>query len=92
LEERRRRNDLVEMFKITNSKGYVNFLEQLRFLGNMSTKPHNKRIHHELVKKKCRYHYLTNMVVNDWNSLWQDAIDSTNKKTFKNKNDKILNF
>ena len=92
LEERRRRGDLIEMYKITNSTGYVNFLEPLRFFDNMSRGRHNKRMHRELVKKRCRYHYLTNRVVDDWNSLSQDAIDSLNKNTFKNKIDKIFKF
>ena len=90
LEERRRRGYL--MFKITNSTDYINFVETLRFFDNMSRDRHNKRLHRQLVKKRCRYNYLTNRVVDDWNTLTQEAIDSTNKNTFKNKIDKILNF
>ena len=92
LEERRRRGDLIEMYKIINLNGYINFLEPMRFFDNMSRGRHNKRIHRELVKKTCRYHYFTNRVVDDWNSLSQDAIDSPNKNIFKNKIDKILKF
>jgi ribonucleases P/MRP protein subunit RPP40 len=78
LEERRRRGDLIEMFKIINSNGYTNFLEPLKFFDNMSRSRHSKRIHRELVKNTCRYHYFANRVIDDWNSLSQDAIDKTN--------------
>jgi len=87
-EDRRRRGYLIEMFKLTNSKGYVNFLEPLRFLGTCPEVVTTKGFTVNWLKRV----YLTNRVVNDWNSLSQDAIDSTNKNTFKNKIDKILNF
>ena len=73
LEERRRRGDLIEMYKIINLNGYINFLEPMRFFDNMSRGRHYKRIHRELVRKTCRYHYFINRVVDDWNSLSQDA-------------------
>ena len=92
LEERRRRGDLIEMYKITNSENYINLEEPLSFFDNMSRGRHNKRLHRSLDKKTCRHNFLTNRVVNDWNALSQDAIDSKNKNIFKNKIDKILNL
>ena len=95
LEERRRRGDLIEMFKIKNSPNYINFVEPLRYFDSISRNRHNKRIHREVVKTgrvRCRHNFLTNRVVEDWNSLTQEAIDSTNKNLFKNRIDKILNF
>ena len=92
LEDRRRRGDLIEMFKIVNSDNYVKFEEPLRFFDNMSRGRHNKRLHRSLDKKTCRYNFITNRVVNDWNSLSQEAIDSANKNIFKNRIDKILNL
>lgn len=95
LEERRRRGDLIEMFKIKNSPNYINFVEPLRYFNNISRNRHNKSIHREVVKTgrvRCRHNFLTIRVVEDWNSLTQEAIDSTNKNLFKNRIDKILNF
>ena len=57
LQERRRRGDLIEMYKTVNSNGYINLIEPLRFFDNMSRGHHSKRIHWELVKKRCRYHF-----------------------------------
>ena len=46
----------------------------------------------KLVELDADINFLTNRVVEDWNSLTQEAIDSTNKNLFKNRIDKILNF
>ncbi|XP_065675757.1 uncharacterized protein LOC136091965 [Hydra vulgaris] len=92
LQERRRRGDLIEIFKILNSTEYIRFEEPLSFYNSMSRYCHNKRLHRQYTKKFCSYYYLTNRVVGDWNLLSQDAIDSVNKNTFKNRIDKILNF
>ena len=60
------------MFKIKNSPNYINFLEPLRYFDSISRNRHKKRLNRESVKTgktKCRHHFLTNRVVNDWNSL-----------------------
>ena len=92
LEKKKGRGGLIEMYKITHSIEYGSFEKPLKFFDNMSRNRHNKRLHRELAKKRCRYHYLTNRVVDDWNSLSQEAIDSKSKNEFKNKIDKIFNF
>jgi len=95
LEERRRRGDLIEMFKIKNSPNYINFEDPLRYFDNMSRGRHNKRLHREAVKTgnmRSRHYFLTNRVVDDWNALTQERIDSTNKNLFKNRIDKTLKF
>ena len=38
----------------------------------------------------CMHYFLKNRVVDDWNSLTHEAIDSTKKNLFKNRIDKIL--
>ena len=43
--ERRRRGDLIEMFKITNLTNYINFVEPLRYFDSISRNRHNKRLH-----------------------------------------------
>ena len=83
------------MFKIKNSPNYINFVEPLRYFDSISRNRHNKTIHREAIKTgrvRCRHNFLTNRVVEDRNSLTQEAIDSTNKNLFKNRIDKILNF
>ena len=95
LAERRKRGDLIEMFKITNLPNYINFVEPLRYFNSISRNRHNKRLHSEAVqtgKARCRHYFLTNRVVDDWNSLTQESINSTNKNLFKNRIDKILKF
>ena len=83
------------MFKITNLTNYINFVEPLRYFDSISRNRHNKRLHREAVqtaKVRCRYYFLTNRVVDDWNSLTQEVIDSTNNNLLKNRIDKILKF
>ena len=80
------------MLKITNLPNYINFVEPLRYFDSISRNRHNKRLHREAVqtgKVRCRHYFLTNRVVDDWNSLIQEAIDSTNKNLFKNRIDKM---
>ncbi len=94
-ERRRRREDLIEMFKIKNSPNYINFVDPLRYFDSMSRGRHNKRLHREAVKTgniRSRHYFLTNRVVDDWNPLTQETIDSTNKNLFKNRKDKTLKF
>jgi hypothetical protein len=95
LEERRRKGDLIEMFKIKYSPNYINFVEPLSYFDSISRNRHKKRLHRESVKTgktRCRHHFLTNRVVNYWNSLTQEAIDLSNKNLFNNRIDKILKF
>jgi hypothetical protein len=58
----------------------------------MSRGRHNKRLHRSLDKKTRRYNFVTNRVVNGWNSLSQEAIDSANKNLFKNRIDLFINL
>jgi hypothetical protein len=91
--EERRREDLIEMFKIKFSPNYINFVDPLRYFNIMSRGRHNKRLHREAVKTgsiRLRHYVLTNRPVDDWNALTQETIDSTNKNLFKNRIDKTL--
>jgi len=86
---------LTETFKIKNSPNYINFEDPLRYFDNMSRGRHNKRLHREAVKTgniRSRHYFLINRVVDDWNALTQETIDSTNKNLFKNRIDKTLKF
>ena len=61
----------------------------------MSRERHNKRLHREAVKTgniRSRDYFVTNGVVDDWNALTQETIDSKNKNLFKNRIDKTLKF
>ena len=81
------------MFKIKNIPNYINFVEPLRSFDSIFRNRHNKRLHREAVqtgKVRCMHYFLKNRVVDDWNSLTHEAIDSTKKNLFKNRIDKIL--
>jgi hypothetical protein len=100
LENRRRRGDLIQMFKLVKNIDVINLHNQIRFFNvDGSTRGHTLRIHRELLntQNNCKYNtirhnFFTNRVVNDWNSLSQEAVGSQSVNQFKNHIDKLLKF
>ena len=48
------------------------------------------RFHKQLIKNPKRYYFLTNRVINCWNNLDQNIVDSKTLKQFKSKLDLFL--
>ena len=93
LEERRRRGDLIQMYKIKKRKDIVNFHHPPKsFDHQLSSRRNNCRIRRQLTKSRIRHHFFTNRVSSDWNCLSQEIIDTDNINIFKNAIDKIFNF
>jgi hypothetical protein len=89
LETRRRRGDLIQMFKIVKGKDKVNFhFQPQKFELDLGRGRHDERIRMQLTKSRIRHHFFTNRVVNDWNSL----TDKDNINLFKNSIDKHFSF
>ena len=86
LEDRRKRGDPIQIFKILNGFEVVNFRNESNLTRN---KVYNLRRHNRcMVKenvKNCmqRYYFLTNRVVNMWNSLPQSVVDAKSVNSFK---------
>jgi len=88
LEDRRNRGDLIQMFKIVNGKDKVNWVRDLRKICS-NTRGHKSRYERELTKKSSqRFNFFINRVVNNWNSLDQQTIDSESVNAFKNNLDR----
>jgi hypothetical protein len=76
---RRRRGDLIQVFKIVKIKDKDNFHYQpQKFELDLGRGRHDERIKMKLTKSRIRHHFFTNRVVNDWNSLTQKIIDKDN--------------
>ncbi len=100
LENRRRRGDLVQIFKLVKGIDDINLHNPIQYFNeNGRKRGHNLKIHRELVytQNNCkfntiRHNFFTNRVVNDWNVLTQEAIESTSVNKFKNHIDKQFKF
>ena len=95
LATRRRRGDLIQMYKIVHKQDTVNW--HSNFNNNTTIKRvygsrgNGYRIVRELVRNCLpRFNFFTNRVVNDWNSLTNDVIESKSMNTFKTNLDKLL--
>ena len=93
LEERRRRGDLIQMYKISKGKDIVNFHHPpKRFEHKQSSRRNNFRIRRQLINSRIRHHFFRNRVSIDWNCLSQEIIDVDNINIFKNSINKHFNF
>ena len=82
LEERRRRYDLIEMFKIM--KGiYKVETEKLFEMNKDSTRGHSLKVRKKHCRLNLRKNFFTQRIVNDWNHLPQTAVDAKNVLGFK---------
>ena len=74
LETRRRRVDIILLYKLLKSDNEINWLnvETLTVANHHNTRGHNMKINNELVKNcTSRYNFYTNRVTKLWNSLSQ---------------------
>ena len=82
LEERRRRYDLIEMFKVM--KGiYKIDKEKLFELNSNPTRGHDMKVKKNYSRLNIRKYFFTNRVVDDWNHLPALAIKAENVLQFK---------
>ena len=96
LENRRKRGDLIQMFKIVKGYDKLNFHNPICHY-KTNGRGHNMRIRRELLNKcskneTIRHNFFTNRISNDWNSLTQEAINSETLNSFKNQIDYIFKY
>ena len=88
LEFRRFRGDLIQMYKIAHKhydRASVNSL--FSFATKSRLRGHSYKIT-KFMTKKCQFqHFFTNRIVNHWNNLSEDIVNSKNLNIFKNKID-----
>ena len=84
LEERRNRADLLEVFKLYKGLSTIPFDRFFTLSSVNNTRGHSAKI----VKHHChldiRRHFFCERVIDRWNSLSQQAINSTSVNIFKN--------
>lgn len=85
LELRRKRGDIIQMYKLFNND-YVRWCNQdfMNIPNYYSTRGHNKKLKTELVKNcNQRFNFYSNRVVSLWNGLDSEAVNAQNMNAFK---------
>ena len=91
LEFRRFRGDLIETYKITHEIYDVTTTKTLFTYSenNNNLRGHNYKLEKIRTNKSTFRSFFTNRVVNTWNKLPADIVNSTTLNSFKNKVDKL---
>ena len=86
---RRRRGDMIQMFKIMN--GLVRMDKEKLFSPTRSphTRGHTQRVFKEHAVKLTRSRSFSQRVVNDWNNLPADIVEAPSLNIFKNRLDEF---
>jgi len=84
LEDRRVRSDLVEVFKIVLGLSPVKFGTFFEIRQYDRTRGHSLKLHDKSrVRTDLRQHFLTEQIINIWNSLDEYIISATSLNSFK---------
>ena len=96
MEERRVRGDLIQYFKFYKGFNKVNWFHTMIPLHSLSTdgpagatRGGNHRLVKQLTKLDSRANFLSNRVVNEWNKLPTEVVESKSVNQFKNRLDKF---
>ena len=90
LETRRLRGELVQVFKILHGYDDIDWRELFDIDTTSITRSNGfklrgKRFHTDVAKKNFTY-----KLINEWNSLPENVVNSTSINMFKNRLDKVL--
>ena len=83
LELRRMRSDLIEVFKILKGFVNVNFSDLFSFRESSSTRGHRFKLYKKQCHLDIRKYFFNQRVVNAWNNLPTEAVESTTVNAFK---------
>ena len=91
LEFRRMRGDLIETYKIMKGIDKIEAGRLFPQAGETRTKGQGLKIRGSRFRTELRRNFLTQRVVNLWNSLPSEAVGDTSLNVFKARVDKFLN-
>ena len=94
LEERRKRGDLINYFKITNGLNKVEWFNPNRLSVDRKLTTQLRGKEHSVIRQfthiPARDHFLSNRIVEDWNNLPENIVKAKTTNNFKNKLDTFL--
>merc|ERR1711980_49002 len=86
LEERRERGDAINMYRCLTAKQFID-KEDFVKLAEGRTRGHKLKIHKTKGKKDVKKYSFPNRVVERWNKLSSEVVETKNIRDFKNKYD-----
>ena len=84
------RGDIIEVYKVFNGIDDLNVEDYFNLVINNRTRGHNYNIKGKPCKLDLRKNYFSLRVVDQWNRLPADVVNSPTLSTFKNKLDKFM--
>ena len=87
---RRRRGDLIQMFRIIKEIDNINSTNLTLIDPNSITRGHTYKLKKKTVSLNCRKFHFTQRVLDDWNRLHPQIVLSENVSTFKKELDNWL--
>ena len=90
LETRRQRADLLEVFKIMKGMEGLEPNKFFSFNTLSSTRGHKFKIYKQYTRLNIRKHFFSQRVIDDWNSLPEDAVNSDSLNGFKSQLKRVL--
>ena len=84
LEERRNRQDLIEVFKMAKGMTRIRLQELFTLEENMKgTRGHSLKLTKMRCTRDCWRHFFSNRVINRWNRLDQQTVGASSINVFK---------
>ena len=84
---RRKRGDMIQMFKIMNNLVRIDKNNFFTSGSERQTRGHPQKVFKEHATKRQRFYSFSQRIVNDWNSLPPEVIKATSIHAFKNRLD-----
>ena len=88
LSYRRRRGDMIQMFKIMSGMDRINPLDLFQLAPETSTRGHKWKVFKPRAAKEVRRSFFSQRVINDWNGLPDNVVNAETLNSFKNRLDK----
>ena len=91
LDFRRKRFDMIQVFKIIHKIDDIDMNVFFKFADNSGTRSHNLKLYKPKAKKSIRLNSFGHRTISAWNNLPQDIVNCTTVNCFKSNLDKLWN-
>ena len=81
---RRKRGDLIQMFRLIQGLDNIDINDIVTFDTNSTTRGHKYKLKKRQVHKDSRKYYFSERIFDAWNKLPEGIVTSDNLSTFKN--------
>ena len=90
LEDRRKRGDMIEVFKFLKDINKTDSGQWFHLANNVRTRGHRLKLVKNRSRLDIRKNFFSQRVVNDWNSLPEVVVEAESINSFKNRYDKFV--